>query len=137
MCAAGGDTTCAVRNDATAWCWGTLPSSLDPLLVPPRIITADSLVPIQVPLANVRTVAVGVRHACATLADDTVWCWGTNTWGQLGDGTQNDSLVPVRAAIDKVQSLDVGTEHTCAVRRTNSVWCWGSNGYHRLGLRAS
>ena len=134
---AGGDTTCAVRNDATAWCWGTLPSTIDPLLVPSRVITADSAVPVQVPLANVRTIAVGVRHSCATLIDDTVWCWGANSWGQLGDGTKNDSLIPVRAAIRKVQSLDVGAGHTCAVRRTNSVWCWGSNGYHRLGLRAS
>ena len=134
---AGGDTTCAVRVDATAWCWGSLPSTLDSLMTPPRIITANSLVPVQVAIANVRTVAVGARHACATLLDDTVWCWGSNTWGQLGDGTQNDSLIPVRAAIDKVQSLDVGAEHTCAVRTTNSVWCWGSNAYHRLGLRAS
>ena len=134
---AAGDSTCAVRSDATAWCWGTLPSTLDPLLAPPRIITADSLIPVQVPLTGVRTVSVGSRHSCATLLDDTVWCWGSNTWGQLGDGTQNDSLVPVRAAIDSVQSLDVGSEHTCAVRRTNSVWCWGSNAYHRLGLRAS
>ena len=134
---AGGNTTCAVRTDATVWCWGTLSASLDPLLAPPRMITTDVLSPVQIPLAGVRTVAVGSRHSCATLLDDTAWCWGSNTWGQLGDGTQNDSLVPVRAVIDRVQSLDVGTEHTCAVRRTNSVWCWGSNGYHRLGLRAS
>lgn len=134
---AGGDTTCAVRNDATLWCWGTLPSSFDAVVAPPRIVTADSLAPVQIPLTGVRDVSVGPRHSCATLLDDTVWCWGSNTWGQLGDSTQNDSLVPVRAAIDRVQSLDVGTEHTCAVRRTHSVWCWGSNGYHRLGLRAS
>lgn len=134
---AGGDTTCAVRNDATAWCWGRVPSTLDLLPNPPRIVTADSLSPVQVPLTNVRAIAVGARHSCATLVNDSVWCWGANTRGQLGDGTQIDSVVPVRAVINKVQSLDVGTEHTCAVRRTNSVWCWGSNSYHRLGLRAS
>ena len=129
-----GTTSCAVRTDATLWCWGTIATSLD--VVTSRIVITDSPVPLQVPLLNVRTVSVGKTHSCATQNDDSVWCWGANTRGQLGNNTRLDSVLPVRASIDKVQSLDVGTEHTCAVRRTSSVWCWGSNGYHRLGLRA-
>ena len=129
-----GNTSCAVRTDATAWCWGTIPTSID--VVTSRIVTTDSAIPLQVPLTNVRTVSVGRTHSCATKHDDTAWCWGTNTWGQLGNNTNIDSAIPVQAGIDKVQSLDVGTDHTCVVRRTSSVWCWGSNGYHRLGLRA-
>ena len=128
-----GTTSCAVRSDATVWCWGTIATSLD--AVTARIVTTDSPVPVQIPLTNVRTVAVGTSHTCATQNDDTVWCWGSNTWGQLGNNSILDSVLPVQARIDSVQSLDVGAEHTCAVRRTNSVWCWGSNGYHRLGLR--
>jgi alpha-tubulin suppressor-like RCC1 family protein len=133
MVDAAGTTSCAVRIDATLWCWGTIPTSLD--LATAGIITTDSTIPVQIPLTNVRTVAVGVEHTCAILQDDTVWCWGRNARGQLGNNTQKDSVVPVRANIDSVRSLDVGAEHTCAVRRTGSVWCWGSNGYHRLGLR--
>ena len=134
---AGGNTTCAVKTDATVWCWGSLPTSLDPLVPSPSIVFSDSFIPVQIPLTNVRSVAVGGQHVCALLSDESVWCWGKNSKGQLGNDTRFDSVVPVRAVIDKVQSLDVGSEHTCAVRTTHSVWCWGSNAFHRLGLRSS
>ena len=135
--AAGAYSTCAVKTDATLWCWGQLASSLDPLTNPPALMRADFTTPVQIPLTSVASVAVGTNHSCATLTDASVWCWGLNTSGQLGDGTRDNSVAPVRAHIDQVRSLDVGTTHTCAVRTTGSVWCWGSNQYHRLGLRSS
>ncbi len=135
--AAGGNTTCAVRSDATLWCWGQLTSTLDPLAIPPTLIRTDAVSPVQIPLTSVTSVAVGANHSCAILTDSHVWCWGLNTNGQLGDGTNNSSPTPVQARIDKVRSLDVGVSHTCAVRTTGSVWCWGSNQYHRLGLKSS
>lgn len=135
--AAGAYSTCAVRSDATLWCWGQSSLSLDPLTTPPALIRTDTTSPVQIPLTSVASVAVGTNHSCATLTDASVWCWGLNTSGQLGDGTKDNSTVPVRAHIDKVRSVDVGTAHTCAVRTTGSVWCWGSNQYHRLGLRPS
>ena len=130
-------STCAVRSDATLWCWGQIVSALDPLTVPPAIVRTDSPVPVQVPLSGVINVAVGANHSCATLVDRSLWCWGLGVSGQLGDGTKTNTAVPVRAGIDAVISADVGLAHTCAVRSTGSVWCWGSNQYRRLGLRSS
>ena len=130
-------STCAVRNDATLWCWGQIVSTIDPLTVPPAIVRIDSPVPVQVPLTGVTSVAVGANHSCATLVDRSLWCWGLGVSGQLGDGAKTNSAVPVRARIDAVISADVGLAHTCAVRSTGSVWCWGSNQYRRLGLRSS
>ena len=130
-------STCAVRSDATLWCWGQIISSLDALTIPPAIVRVDSPIPVQIPLVGVTSVAVGANHSCAILQDRTLWCWGLGTSGQLGDGTKTNTVVPVRARIDSVISADVGLAHSCAVRSTGSVWCWGSNQYRRLGLRSS
>lgn len=134
---AGALSTCAIKTDATLWCWGQLATSLDPLTLPPAVVRTDVTTPVQIPLTSVKSVAVGANHSCAVLIDRSVWCWGVGNSGQLGDGMKTNSIVPVRARIDSVVSLDVGIAHTCAVRSTGSVWCWGSNQYHRLGLRAS
>lgn len=133
---AGGSTTCAIRTDATLWCWGLLASTTTGADLLPTVVLAPSRAPVQVPLDAVTSVAVGGSHTCALRSDGTVWCWGLNTTGQLGDGTSVSSHVPVRAAIDAVTSLDAGPSHTCAVRVDSSLWCWGSNRYHRLGQRA-
>jgi alpha-tubulin suppressor-like RCC1 family protein len=130
-------STCAVRSDATLWCWGQIISSIDPLTIPPAVVRIDSPMPVQIPLTGVKSVAVGANHSCAILLDRSLWCWGVGTSGQLGDGAKTSAFIPVRAAIDSVISADVGLAHTCAVRSTGSVWCWGSNQYRRLGLRSS
>ena len=137
MVAVGGTTSCAVRADTSLWCWGTMITVPDPLSLSPTTRFADSATPVQIPINGVRSVAVGMYHSCANLVDDSVWCWGKNTRGQLGNNTQIDSIVPVRALMSSVISVDVGTAHTCAVRRTGSVWCWGTNSSHQLGLRFS
>jgi alpha-tubulin suppressor-like RCC1 family protein len=65
---------------------------------------------------------------CGVKADGTLWCWGSNTDGQLGDGTTSPRLVPtqVGAATDWVD-VSAGDYHTCATRRTGGVFCWGNN----------
>ena len=133
--AAGGSRTCAVASDRTVWCWGLLHSVLDPVNAPTAVTTAAVTAPQQVPLTEVRSVSVGADHACAVRTDSSVWCWGSNKHGQLGDGTSTPTAVPVRARIDRVVDVDTGALHTCAVRTTRSVWCWGSNRFHQLGQR--
>ena len=69
-------------------------------------------------------IAAGRAHTCVIAADGTVWCWGHNDDGQLGDRREVPSRKPVQ-----VQGLDAATslsaDGTCAVRRDGSVWCWG------------
>lgn len=86
--------TCAARPDGV-WCWGNTfgPGGT-------RVPSAKPL-PVKGPagaaaLTNVTSLAVGKNHVCALRSDATVWCWGLNARGQLGDGTNTASDVPVQ-----------------------------------------
>ena len=75
------------------------------------------------------------NYTCARLGDGTVWCWGTNVGGHLGQGdtdvyagavqvrTVQTDNPPLGEAID----LDVGTTHACVIRSDNQQWCWGTD----------
>ena len=65
-------------------------------------------------------------HACATLADGTVQCWGSNGDGQLADGTTIYRLTPVLVSgITTATSVSAGGAHTCAKLADGTVQCWG------------
>jgi alpha-tubulin suppressor-like RCC1 family protein len=80
-------------------------------------------------------VVVGARHACALTAAGTVFCWGDNSDGQLGDGTtdQRNAPVAVTGLANPVVAIAAGDQHTCALDSTGAVMCWGSNGSDALG----
>ena len=62
------------------------------------------------------------------LIDDngTLWAWGDNQWGQLGDGTTEDRATPVRV-LEGVRSVSAGECHTYAVLEDDTLWAWGRN----------
>ena len=79
-------------------------------------------------------VTAGGNHSCALMPDQSVWCWGQNIAGQLGDGSTANSLVPVKVnALAPAINVAAGETHTCAVTTSSQVWCWGSNAYGELG----
>jgi alpha-tubulin suppressor-like RCC1 family protein len=78
--------------------------------------------------------SAGYLHTCAVRPDATVWCWGRNSSGQLGDGTTVDKLTPVPvASLSNVVEVSVGAAHSCARKSDGTVWCWGGNGDGQLG----
>ncbi|MCC7381399.1 MAG: hypothetical protein IT384_06190 [Deltaproteobacteria bacterium] len=74
----------------------------------------------------------GSVHTCALLVDGSVWCWGDNGFGQLGDGTTTSRVNPTRVGLDDVSQLELGDFTTCAVSR-GTVFCWGRNDSGQLG----
>jgi alpha-tubulin suppressor-like RCC1 family protein len=81
-------------------------------------------------------VASGGGHSCAIKEDGTVWCWGQNDFGQLGDGTATDSSLPVKVPDFVMPGIAIGAGdvYTCALDKTGAVWCWGHNDHGQLGV---
>ncbi|HYO59410.1 MAG TPA: RCC1 repeat-containing protein, partial [Archangium sp.] len=78
--------------------------------------------------------AGGNDHSSALKQDGTVWAWGYNGYGQLGDGTTTRRTSPVQVPIlDGVTSIAAGSFHTLALRQDGTVWAWGHNTYGQLG----
>ncbi|WP_199589881.1 RCC1 domain-containing protein, partial [Lujinxingia litoralis] len=73
-------------------------------------------------------VATGAEHSCGILDDGTLWCWGNNGSGRLGDGSSTQRSQPTRVAGDGVWAqVSAGGQHTCGVKEDGSLWCWGLN----------
>jgi alpha-tubulin suppressor-like RCC1 family protein len=85
-----------------------------------------------------QSVTSGWFHSCAVRADRSLWCWGENWAGQLGDGSMSASNVPVQvgSATDWI-SVAAGDTHTCALNDSGEIWCWGMNHYGQLGTGSS
>ena len=85
-------------------------------------------------------IAAGDKHTCAIAVDNTIWCWGDNTYSQLGSSSfPNElSLVPVQTTALPgtriAKRIVAGANHTCVLATDGTVWCWGYNGYGSIGV---
>jgi alpha-tubulin suppressor-like RCC1 family protein len=87
--------------------------------------------------ACVADLAGGDQHFCMVRSDGTVWCWGANDAGQLGDGTTQDRATPTQVKTPAGKSfieVRVSENHSCALAIDNTVWCWGGNDTGQLGV---
>ena len=83
---------------------------------------------------NVVSMDEGEHHVLFLLDDKTVWAAGTNSFGELGDGTQTSSSVPVQViGLTDVVAVAAGQSHSVAVKSNGTVWTWGRNRFGQLG----
>jgi alpha-tubulin suppressor-like RCC1 family protein len=125
----------ALKPDGTVWTWGyngwgqlgdgTTANRSAPVKVK---VSTD---PVE-HLTGVVSIAAGY-HMAALKSDGTVWTWGRNTYGQLGDDTTDNSSTPVKAGISNVVDIAVGSHHTVALKSDGTVWAWGLNTEGELG----
>jgi alpha-tubulin suppressor-like RCC1 family protein/subtilisin-like proprotein convertase family protein len=131
--AVGFDHACAILDNASLICWGG--NSAGQL----GDGTTTSSSTVSVDLGAGRTAAAigtGSSHTCAILDNASLKCWGSNSHGQLGDGTTTDSSSPVSVDVGAGRfaiAISGGRYHTCAILDDGSVKCWGYNGYGGLG----
>jgi len=125
--------SCAVRTDGSLLCWGQND----------RDQTGTGLIgdvarPTAVQAAGIDdwlSVEGALTHACGIQSDHTLWCWGDNEAGKLGNDSTIDSNVPVQAAPPSAdwQAVAPGFVHTCALKQNGTVWCWGRSVSGQLG----
>jgi alpha-tubulin suppressor-like RCC1 family protein len=129
---AGDLFACARKTDGTLWCWG---NNSKGGIGDGSTTNRLSPVPVTALASSVTAVSANGRHACAARDDGTLWCWGWNAKGELGDGTVVDRLLPVAASIGGgVIEIAAGVNHdTCARRADGSIWCWGDNAFGQIG----
>jgi alpha-tubulin suppressor-like RCC1 family protein len=85
-------------------------------------------------LPPVIKIAPGFRHSLALENDSTIWAWGMNSDGQLGDGTLTDSPVPVKTiGLKHIVAIASGGFHNIALAADGHCWTWGWNGTGQLG----
>lgn len=79
-------------------------------------------------------ISAGKNHSIALESDGTVWSWGANASGQLGDGTTTLRKVPVQVSgLTGITSVSAGGSHTLALRSDGTVWAFGANAEGQLG----
>jgi alpha-tubulin suppressor-like RCC1 family protein len=126
--------TCALMSDRSLWCWGI--NSEGQLGSGSSTHYCDGWYCNKNPtkiMDDVVQFSAGENHTCAVKTDGSLWCWGNNSYGQLGDGTYTDRNTPVQIMSSGVSSVALGGYHTCAVKTDGSLWCWGYNGSGQLG----
>ncbi len=127
----GGTHALATRADGTLWAWGrNTAGQLGNGFAGP-----DWKVPTQIGSAtNWATVSAGHEHSMAIKTDRTLWGWGYNRLGQLGDGTLSSKNVPTRIGTGSTwASISASSYSTHATKTDGTLWAWGSGSYGILG----
>ena len=121
-----GGHTAVIMTDGSLWTWGW--NTLGQL---GNGVTDNRTGVISVPskiMDGVASVSLGARFTMALKTDGSLWAWGGNSDGQLGDGTTEDRHSPVKI-MDGVASFSAGGLHAMAVKTDGSLWGWGRNSF--------
>lgn len=129
--ATGWGHTVALKTDGSLWAWGygglgqigngTYTTNFNP---PQQIGTAK----------NWQTIVTGHGYTVALKTDGTLWAWGNNFSGQLGNGTTFDKNIPTQVGTaSDWQTVVAGMHHTVALKKDGTLWAWGKNTLGELG----
>ena len=133
--------TAAVKTDGTLWTWGR--NDQGQLGNSSTAVNLSS--PLQVgSLTTWKQVACGVSHTMAIKTDGTLWAWGQDGYGQIGDGTTVNKSTPIQiGTLTNWKQVSAGYQHTMAIKTDGTLWAWGQNNlfnitfYGQLGLSDS
>jgi alpha-tubulin suppressor-like RCC1 family protein len=126
--AAGTAHTCALLDTGAVKCWGD--DRYGQLGDSGADTDQPTPVDVQGLSSGVVAVAAGGDHTCAVLNTGALKCWGSNYWGELGDGSVTSwrtTPVAVQGLSNGVAAIATGGDHTCAVLDTGALKCWGSS----------
>jgi alpha-tubulin suppressor-like RCC1 family protein len=129
--AAGNYHSLALKSDGTVWAWGK--NNVGQLGHGTTTFLEKLPVPV-IGLTNVVAIAGGGEFSMALKSDGTVWTWGYNNRGQLGDGTTTTRKTPIQVSgINNVTQISGGEEFCISLKTDSTVWVWGRNTHGQLG----
>jgi hypothetical protein len=153
--AAGFGSSAAIDKDGAIYTWGNK-EGVQKISVPDGAavkavasneafiaLSADGIVyqwtfgenPVKVNLPRVMDIAAGANHYVALSVTGRVYCWGENSFGQLGDGTTNDNNEPKSlSGVYEVVSIGSGSNHAFAITKTGEIYGWGNNKEGQVGV---
>lgn len=123
----------AIKSDGTLWAWGFNGSgSLGTGVVSFAIYT-----PTQVGTSNDwKDIGNGFRHTVAVKTDNTLWAWGRNNYGQLGNGNFSNTLFvnPIQIGVENDwEEVESQNNHNLAIKTDGTLWAWGRNEFGQFG----
>jgi hypothetical protein len=133
--------TAALKSDGTVWTWGR--NNYGQL---GNNSYTDSSTAVEVvgqdgsgTLSDIKAIAGGSYHTVALKSDGTVWAWGRNASGQLGNGTTTDISTPVEVVLadqtplGNIIAIAAADDYTIALKSDGNIWAWGNNASGQLG----
>lgn len=148
--AAGNDYSLAVKTDGTLWAWGNNVSgqlgdgTTTAVTLPKKVMTdvigAVSGSGYTDSETNTSGTSISTKRggmvSFAIKKDNSLWAFGNNSYGQLGNGTETNSLLPIKI-MDNVKTAALGSFHALAVKNDKTVYAWGKNNYGQLGINTT
>lgn len=122
----------AIKQDGSLWEWGysVYNNQATCMLIPQQVREPNG----NGTFSDAIDVATGDEHKIVLKRDGTVWAWGNNGSGQLGNGGIDPSLTPVQVpGLTNIIKIIAGGTHTLALKRDGTVWGWGLNSSGQLG----
>ncbi len=130
--------TCAVLKDGRLYCWGQNNhgqlgnGDVQRVNRPTATLVGKDID--GNPFDHVVDVTAGAEHTCAQKADKTVFCWGSQAYGETGQAIAGEQLTPNRVlSLSGFLVVRAGGHRTCGIDGSNHVWCWGDNQHLGLG----
>ncbi len=129
--ASGSNHSLARKSDGTLWSWGhNDDGQLGDIT---SALGGRKSSPVQVPGTNWTDISAGPRHSLARKSDNTLWSWGENGNGQLGDNTTTPRSSPVQIPGTQWTDISAGDSHSLARKSDGTLWSWGKNNNGQLG----
>ncbi|MBI4823928.1 MAG: fibronectin type III domain-containing protein [Nitrospirae bacterium] len=120
---AGQHHSVALKKDGTVWAWGWNDSGQigNGTTIPDKYLATEVK-----GLTGIKAIVAGGSHTLALKKDGSIWAWGANEYGQLGDGTSVPKSIPTKIeAVPDVYYIAAGMNQTVALKSDGTLWAWG------------